>query len=579
MRAKPIYYADFETTQPNQYGEVRVYLWCLAISERKVYHGYDINTYMAFLENRRAIIYFHNLKFDSSYIVNYLLSNNIEFDICEKQGTIYSIKFWDIELRDSMNFLPMTLKQVGETFCSKYKKLEYDDYSKPYDYKPNNYDIKYCKYDVLTLREGLSNYLTELTNVLNENGCPKTAKKVKKKLTNAGIAYEAFKEISLIESVCERTTRAMYNLIKPAYSGGYVYAKGGCYQVGNGIKEILMLDENSMYPDKYANAPMPIGNHFTINQEDIFNEDYFCIIDISIKFHLKEGYIPIIGQGYNKQGGTIYMSDSDDFINLVITSIDFKYILKFYECDWIFNSGIAWRTKRGIFKTYADIFMKVKAESTGPRREVAKKLLNMCYGKTAMSGVMEKKKYYINELGTVSSIITEIEEDDNMLQYFQVGISICANARGDLFDKCEKVGCNNVLYTDTDSIKFICNDRKVLDKINIDDKKLGCWKVEGEPKIFKPLAPKKYIYYENERLHITSAGFNHSEVFRALGCPYIKNDKDQYESIKLNIDDAMHFINKYDFGLQVLCKQSRMVEGGRLISEVQKEIKKPKSMI
>lgn len=35
--------------------------------------------------------------------------------------------------------------------------------------------------------------------------------------------------------------------------------------------------------------------------------------------------------------------------------------------------------------------MKVKAESTGPRREVAKKLLNMCYGKTAMSGVMEKK--------------------------------------------------------------------------------------------------------------------------------------------------------------------------------------------
>lgn len=578
MRPRPLYFADFETTQPNEKGEVRVYLWCICTKKNNVNWGRDISNFMLFIKDKRAIIYFHNLKFDSSYILNYLLKNNIEFDVCEKQGTLYSIRFWDIELRDSMNFLPMTLKQVGETFCKSYHKLEYEDYLKPYDYKPNMYDIKYCKYDVLTLKEGLTNYLNELTQVLLENNCPKTAKKVFKKLTNASIAYEAFKEISGIESICERTTRDLYNLIKPSYSGGYVYAKGGTYKVGPDIKEILMLDENSMYPDKYANAPMPIGNHFTIEEKDIFNEDYFCIIDISIKFHIKEGYIPIIGQGFNKQGGTIYMRDSDDFINLVITSIDFKYILRFYNCEWIFNSGIGWRTKRYVFKKYADIFMKVKAESKGPRREVAKKLLNMCYGKTAMSGVMEKKKYFINEYGSVSSFITEIEEDNDMLQFFQVGISICANARGDLFDKCEKVGCDNVLYTDTDSIKFICNDRKVLDKINIDDKKLGCWKVEGNPSIFKPLAPKKYIYYENERIHITSAGFNRKEVFRAINLPYQVNEKGQVESIKLNEADAMHFIDKFNFGLKVLCNQSRMVEGGRLITEVEKEIKKPKSM-
>lgn len=568
-------FADFETTQPNSEGAVRVYLWVLCTHKDRIKWGKDLFTFMETIKDIRAIIYFHNLKFDMSYIQYYLLDNNIEFDMCEKSGTIYSLKFNNVELRDSMNFIPCSLRELGETYCSNYHKLEYEDYLKPYDYIPNMYDIKYCKYDVMTLKEGLTNYLNELTKVLGENGAPKTAKKVHKKLTNAGIAYEAFKEITDIERLCERTTRDIYNLIKPAYSGGYVFAKGGTYEADENT-EILMLDENSMYPDKYANYPMPIGKHYSIDESQIF--DNFAIISVSIRFDIKPNCPAIISQGFNKQGGTIYMKHSDDFINLVITNIDFKYILKFYYCEWLFNWGIAWRTKEGVFKKYADIFMDIKASSKGVRREVAKKLLNMCYGKTAMSGVHEIKRYYISPDNSVSSEILEFEEDDSQLQYFQIGIAICSYAHGDLWDKMEKVGAENVLYTDTDSIKFLCKDRSVLNNLPIHDKKLGFWKVEGSPQIFKPLSPKKYIYYENERLHITSAGFNHAEVFEALGCPYHKNDKGQYESLKLSKFEALKYINAFDFGLQVECKQSRIVQGGRLISEIKKEIKKPKSM-
>lgn len=568
-------FADFETTQPNSEGAVRVYLWVLCTHKDRIKWGKDLFTFMETIKDIRAIIYFHNLKFDMSYIQYYLLDNNIEFDMCEKSGTIYSLKFNNVELRDSMNFIPCSLRELGETYCSNYHKLEYEDYLKPYDYIPNMYDIKYCKYDVMTLKEGLTNYLNELTKVLGENGAPKTAKKVHKKLTNAGIAYEAFKEITDIERLCERTTRDIYNLIKPAYSGGYVFAKGGTYEADD-TTEILMLDENSMYPDKYANYPMPIGKHYSIDESQIF--DNFAIISVSIRFDIKPNCPAIISQGFNKQGGTIYMKHSEDFINLVITNIDFKYILKFYYCEWLFNWGIAWRTKEGVFKKYADIFMDIKASSKGVRREVAKKLLNMCYGKTAMSGVHEIKRYYIAPDNSVSSEILEFEEDDSQLQYFQIGIAICSYAHADLWDKMEKVGAENVLYTDTDSIKFLCKDRSVLNNLPIHDKKLGFWKVEGSPQIFKPLSPKKYIYYENERLHITSAGFNHAEVFEALGCPYHKNDKGQYESLKLSKFEALKYINSFDFGLQVNCKQSRIVQGGRLISEIKKEIKKPKSM-
>ena len=574
MRAKPLMFADFETTQPNEEGKVRVYLWVLCTHKDRIKWGIDIHSFMESIINIRAIIYFHNLKFDMSYITYYLLNNNIEFDICEKSGVIYSLKFKNVELRDSMNFIPCSLQELGETYCKNYRKLAYTDYKKPYDYIPDRYDIKYCKYDVLTLKEGLTNYLNELTEVLKIHA-PKTAKKVHRKLTNAGISYEAFKEITNIEHICERTTRDMYNLIKPSYSGGYVFAKGGTYEATN-ESEILMLDENSMYPDKYANAPMPIGKHYSINESQIF--DNFAIISVSIRFDIKEGCPAIISQGFNKQGGTIYMKHSPDFINLVITNIDFKYILKFYWCEYYFNWGIAWETKEGVFKKYADIFMDLKANSTGVRREVAKKLLNMCYGKTAMSGIHEIKRYFLDEFGSVSSELIELEEDDTQLQFFQIGIAICSYAHADLWDKMDKVGAENVLYTDTDSIKFLCKDRKVLDNLPIDNKKLGYWKLEGNPQIFKPLAPKKYIYYENDRLHITSAGFNHSEVFEALGCPYHKNDKGQYESEILTKFEALEYIKRFDFGLQVACKQSRVVEGGRLISEITKEIKKPKAM-
>ena len=327
MRKKPVWYADFETTQPNENGEVRVYLWCLCQRENKVLHGHNIDQFMKVIIEKRAIIYYHNLKFDSSYITHWLLSNNRTFEVCEKSGIIYSIKFEDIELRDSMNFLPITLKEIGETYCTNYHKLDYDDYKKPYDYEPNYYDIKYCEYDVLTLKEGLTTYLKELKTVLEENGASNTAKKVYKKLTNAGICYEAFKEITEIDRLCERTTREMYNFYKPAYVGGYVFARGGTY-IANEKTKILMLDENSMYPDKYANYPMPIGRAFPMtNPSEIFEEGYFSIINITIKFRLRDGYIPIISQGFNKSGGANYLSYVNDFISLTCTNVDLKYSL------------------------------------------------------------------------------------------------------------------------------------------------------------------------------------------------------------------------------------------------------------
>ena len=122
---KQTWFADFETTQPNDKGAVEVYLWACVSGRRQVV-GYDIESFYEFIKNKKATIYFHNLKFDFSYLQYYLIKNNIEYTLLEKQGVIYNVKIDGVNLRDSLNFLPITLKEIGENYCVNFKKTSID---------------------------------------------------------------------------------------------------------------------------------------------------------------------------------------------------------------------------------------------------------------------------------------------------------------------------------------------------------------------------------------------------------------------------------------------------------------------
>lgn len=585
-RAKAVLYGDFETTQPNKDGRVRVYLWALAFPDYKVKHGISINTFMDAILRRRAIIYFHNLKFDFSYIFQYLQEHKIEYEICEKMGTIYSVKFNNIELRDSLNYLNMTLRQIGQNYCEKYKKLDYDEYEKPYTYIPNKDDIKYCEYDVLTLKEGFEKYCDVMRNILLSVGATNSADMIGKKLTNAGFAYEAFKELSDLEKVCIKTTREQYELFHFAYKGGYVYSKEGLYEY------VLMLDENSMYPDKYRNTPMPIGRPIFVKTEGEMNKYKFAILSIEARYELKKGYIPIIGGGVGKYGGTLYKSSSGgEYERLVISNYDFKLIKEFYDMDYTIEWIYVWETKTGLFEKYCDLFMAIKAKSKGVIRAGAKVFLNSPYGKTAMSGINDVKDYYLDDDNIVRATIKEVEEDDSQLQYLPIAIAITASARYQLLTTARDIGFDKVVYMDTDSIKFKIGKElydllislpeeerqneviKHFPHIQIDSYKLGWWKVEGYPLYFKTLACKKYLYYENDRLHITIAGFNKPAVLQAIGTIHDTTIENEVVSIPISKEKALKVLSKFKKGLKVLCNQSKLVAGGRLISSVEKEIR------
>ena len=91
VRAANVYTADFETTSyPNliKDGCVRVWLWSLVnIETYQSYYGYDIKSFLIkLIELHPKIVYFHNLKFDGSFLCSFFLENNLEFELIAPQN-------------------------------------------------------------------------------------------------------------------------------------------------------------------------------------------------------------------------------------------------------------------------------------------------------------------------------------------------------------------------------------------------------------------------------------------------------------------------------------------------------------
>lgn len=558
---KKIYYADFETckqTTTDEFGDekvlkTRVYLWAIVSGKFEKY-GESIGSFIEFVKTlKNSIIYFHNLRYDFSYIHYYLLKNGIKCKIIEKSDVIYSVKFFNIELRDSMNFLPMTLKEMGENYCNVYKKTSID-YDVDYNHRATRVEVQYCINDCRVVEEGLGNYLSEVKNILREAGAYDTASKLERKLTNASISFSAFRELSLYDNVCPKTTRGEYDLFRDAYKGGYVYSKP------SGIKKnVQMIDCNSMYPYMYATIDMPYGSGVVCLSEEELNNYKFFVICIRASYILKDGYIPIIGGGIGKFGSTIYKSESEDEEELVVANKDFELIKKFYNIEYEFVWGYGFNTKPEFFKYYADTFIAMKNREKGIRRSVVKFLLNTPYGKTAENGMEEIYEYTIDEeKQSVKKEVIGYKLNDERYQYLPIAIAITASARYYLLTTAESIGFDKVYYMDTDSIKY--QDTPVSFKF--DPNELGAWKDEGKAVLFKTIAPKKYGYYDGEKIHFKCAGFNQKTLERDL-----KNGQEVFYS------DAMELLIKFDKGLKLKCLQSHIVEGGRALIEVEKEIK------
>ena len=180
--------ADFETTVYS--GQERTEVWAAAIVELfsedvQVFHSIDeLYQYMLSL-NDNLIVYFHNLNFDGTFWMSYLLTdleypqasrqlgeskykwlpekymNNKSFKYAiSDRGQWYSITIKEnnhmIELRDSLKLLPFSVKKIGKSFGTKHKKLDMEYTGFRYaGCTITDEEKEYIKNDVLVVKEAL----------------------------------------------------------------------------------------------------------------------------------------------------------------------------------------------------------------------------------------------------------------------------------------------------------------------------------------------------------------------------------------------------------------------------------------
>ena len=155
-RTTRMFMCDFETTVYDNQDHTEV--WAVAVVElftenvTILHHIEDMFTYFRALDTN-IIAFFHNLKFDGAFILDYLLAqkgypqgltkednnyvwkknkelmtNEVRYSISDK-GMWYSItqKLPNnklLEFRDSLKLLPFSVEVIGKSFATKHKKLD-----------------------------------------------------------------------------------------------------------------------------------------------------------------------------------------------------------------------------------------------------------------------------------------------------------------------------------------------------------------------------------------------------------------------------------------------------------------------
>lgn len=535
QRKSRIFAADFETTvyDEQQYTEV----WSAAIielytDEPMVYHSIEEFFNYLFSLNDNAIVYFHNLKFDGSFILPYLIKRKgftQAFDsqgkaikdnhmpckslnyVISDMGQWYTIKVCTphtkkiIEFRDSLKLMPMPLEAIGKGYGTKHQKLDMEYTGFRFagcEITPE--EMEYIKNDVYVLKEALEIMFEEGHNKLTIGSCCMTEYKHIIGRQEFSSNYPDCYEMPLDIATYGEATVGDY--IHNSYRGGWCYVVKGkeCEVKYNG----LTADVNSLYPSMMHSESgnyYPIGEpHFWVGdipKEALINHRYY-FVKVRTRFYIKENYLPFIQikkSPYYKPNEMLETSDVfynncywkylvDDegnevptTVELTLTMTDWILMQEHYDLvDCEILSGCWFESRIGIFDEYIDKYKTIKIHAKGAKRTIAKLFLNNLYGKMASSPDSSHKLCNVDE--DIVIHFTTVKEMDKQAGYIPIGSAITSYARNFTIRAAQKnyygVNERGFIYADTDSIHCDLKPEE-LKGVSVDDNAFCCWKLES----------------------------------------------------------------------------------------------------
>ena len=547
------YVADFETTGENEFiktGSTRVWLYSIADKNANIVNdGTSIEEFMEWCyKNPQSLIYFHNLRFDGTFILNYLFNHNFEqvdkllvhsqrgfSTLIGDMGEYYQIKInfasnKQVTIQDSLKIIPLKVKKIAEAFNLPIEKeiIDYDDYT------VDEKRLEYVHHDVQIVAMAMKFF--------RDQGLTK--------MTIGSNAYHEF---------MADNEHLRYYL--PELGSDWLIEWRSAYRGGRSqinpryenevIHNVRRYDINSMYPYVMASCPMPYGQPIEC---DTIGKYKFELYDIDVDFDLKEGHLPTLlkKNGLFAKGDSYYIS-SDSIENIKISSIDYELLQRHYDIHYIkFNKIYGFQTTTLMFQDFIHKYYKLKAEAKGGLRLVYKLILNNLYGKFGSNCRGRNKIPYI---GSEGELEYDFSEEHDMKQYYlPIAIAIVSNAHMLIDNAILKTGYNKFVYCDTDSVHTL----GTLPDDWVDNKELGKFKLEAIEEEAKYVRQKCYITKDKGEWEITCCGMSENNkewLKRTFG-----DDLPSVFKVGLSIDINTPGVTEAD--MKLLPKQ---VRGGTIL--------------
>lgn len=486
--------ADFETSVYE--GQDHTEVWAAACvelftDEAHIFHSIEEQYEYLLSLNSNLIVYYHNLKFDGSFWLDYFLNtleykqafhkkSPAEYDLeADKEkfmanksfkysisdmGQWYTITLkvnnHIIEFRDSLKLLPFSVKKIGNSFGTAHKKLDMEYTGYRYAGCPiTEEEQKYIANDVLVVKEALEIMITEGHDGLTIGSC--CLHEYKRIIGKQ--QYEAwFPNVYEIPIDAQRYgADNAGDYIRKAYKGGWCYlARGKENQIK---KNGVTADVNSLYPSMMHSES---GNYYPVGCPTFWKGNYipeeaygtafefphaFFFIRVRTRFYLKPDKLPFIQIKNNlSYKGTEMLETSDIYdastglyfdkyrdtdgnlqpavLTMTMTQTDYQLFREHYDLiNFEILDGCYFQAVKGLFDDYINKYAEIKKNSKGAKRELAKLFLNNLYGKMA-TNTNSSFKYAYQKEDRVIGFIT-VKENTKKPGYIPVGAAITSYAR------------------------------------------------------------------------------------------------------------------------------------------------------